>query len=170
MAQVAANHRKSVVLALLLAGVVATVAVLYARGASAAGRHQVVAKTARNAQLGKTILVTPTGRTLYSLSAERKGKFICTDTFCLSLWKPVVVQPGTTPTGVRGLALVTRPDHKRQVAYRGAPVYTFAQDRKPGDIKGNGFKDVGVWRPVTVGSGQSAPAPSAPASPSPYGY
>ena len=65
-----------------------------------------------------------------------------------------------TPAGVKGLSLVTRPDHTRQVSYKGAPLYTFTGDKRAGDTKGNGFKDVGVWRPVTV-SGTSA-APSQP--------
>jgi hypothetical protein len=51
------------------------------------------------------------------------------------------------------------------VAYKGGPLYTFAQDKKPGDMKGNGFKDVGTWRVVTV-SGTSTPAPA----PSSGGY
>ena len=56
---------------------------------------------------------------------------------------------------------------KRQVAFRGAPLYRFVQDTKPGQVKGNGFKDVGVWRPVTTGS---AKAPAAPAPRPSYGY
>jgi predicted lipoprotein with Yx(FWY)xxD motif len=56
---------------------------------------------------------------------------------------------------------------RRQVAFRGAPLYRFAEDTKPGQVKGNGFKDVGVWRPVTTGS---AKAPAAPAPSNSYGY
>ena len=48
----------------------------------------VVVKTAKNATLGKTILVGLNGHTLYDLSVERKGKFICTNKTCLSLWHP----------------------------------------------------------------------------------
>jgi hypothetical protein len=42
------------------------------------------------------------------------------------------------------------------------------QDTKPGQINGNGFKDVGVWRPVTTSGTSTAPASSNP-MPS-YGY
>ena len=52
-----------------------------------------------------------------------------------------------------GLATVKRPDHRLQVAYRGAPLYTFYLDRRRGDIMGNGFRDVGVWHPVAVTRG-----------------
>jgi predicted lipoprotein with Yx(FWY)xxD motif len=108
-----------------------------------------VVSTARNAQLHKTILVTRTGLTLYSLSVERHGKFICTGG-CLAFWKPLTVKQGQKPAGIPGLGTVRRPDKRIQVAYRGAPLYTFVQDHKRGDIKGNGIRDVGVWHPVAV--------------------
>lgn len=134
----------------LLALVAATAALaLVLAGSSSAASSRAVVKTAKNAALGKTILVNVRGMTLYDLSAEKNGRFICTDKTCLSLWHPLVVPKGTTPTGARFLATVRRPDGKLQVTYRGGPLYTFVQDRKPGDTKGNGFKDVGVWHPVS---------------------
>src|SRR5438034_9165257 len=77
---------------------------------SAAQASRLVVKTAKNATLHKTILVNLRGRSLYSLSAERNGRFICTDSYCRSLWTPLVVPRGTKPTGVRLLATVRRPD------------------------------------------------------------
>jgi len=108
-----------------------------------------VVSTARNAKLHKTVLVTRAGLTLYSLSVERQGKFICTGG-CLSFWKPLTVKKGQKPAGIGGLGTVRRPDKRIQVSYRGAPLYTFYLDRKRGDIMGNGFRDVGVWHPVAV--------------------
>ena len=108
-----------------------------------------VVSTARNAQLHKTILVTKAGLTLYSLSVERHGKFICTGG-CLSFWKPLTVKKGQKPAGIGGLGTVRRPDKRIQVSYHGAPLYTFYLDRKRGDIMGNGFRDVGVWHPAAV--------------------
>jgi predicted lipoprotein with Yx(FWY)xxD motif len=155
--------------AVIAAAVVATLLVTRSGNASSGTHVRAVVKTMRNQALGKTILVNRSGLTLYSLSAERHGRFICTTAFCLSLWKPLVVPRGTKPTGVGGLGVVKRPNGKRQVAYRGAPLYRFVQDTKPGQAKGNGFKDVGVWRPVTVGK-RTVPAPgSSPPQPS-YGY
>jgi predicted lipoprotein with Yx(FWY)xxD motif len=141
--------------------------VLAAAAAGATSREHVV-NTAKNAKLGKTILVTLGGRTLYSLSAERRGKFICVDRTCLSFWKPLVVGRGVTPTGVDGLATVKRPDGRRQVSFRGGPLYTFKGDKKPGDVKGNGFKDVGTWHVVVAGKSKSSAPP--PTSSSPYHY
>jgi predicted lipoprotein with Yx(FWY)xxD motif len=91
---------------------------------------------------------------------ERKGHFICTDMTCLSLWKPLTIAKGAVATGVAHLSVVGRPDGRRQVAYRGGPLYTFVQDRRPGDVKGNGFKDVGVWRAATVAGSPASPPPT----------
>jgi predicted lipoprotein with Yx(FWY)xxD motif len=44
-----------------------------------------VVKTASNSKLGGTILVDAQGLTLYRLSGEQNGKFICTSTTCLEL-------------------------------------------------------------------------------------
>jgi predicted lipoprotein with Yx(FWY)xxD motif len=107
--------------------------------------------TARNAKLHKTILVDRRGHTLYDLSAERHGRFICTNSFCLGFWTPLVVPAGKRPTGsVGSLSTIRRPDGKRQVTYKGRPLYTFNDDAKRGDAKGEGFRDVGVWHAVAV--------------------
>jgi predicted lipoprotein with Yx(FWY)xxD motif len=145
----------------------ALVAVFAAHSGTASSMSkQLVVKTANNPTLHQKVLVNRNGLTLYSLSVEQRGRFICTGS-CLSLWTPLVVPEGTTPTGARHLGTVRRPDGRAQVSYRGRPVYTFNQDRKPGDVKGNGFKDVGVWRPASPASSGSA----APPAPSPYpGY
>jgi predicted lipoprotein with Yx(FWY)xxD motif len=153
--------------ALAVAVAAAIVAAVLATNGSA--KTSAVVKTMHNASLGKTILVTRNGLTLYSLSAERHGRFICTTSACVALWKPLLVAKGVKPTGVSGLAIVMRPNGSRQVAFRGAPLYRFVQDTKAGQVKGNGFKDVGVWRPVTTTGTTTAPAKSNP-MPSSYGY
>jgi predicted lipoprotein with Yx(FWY)xxD motif len=122
------------------------------------GRSARVVSTAKNSSIGATVLVNLQGRTLYSLSVERKGKFICTDKTCLSFWHPLVVKAGVTPTGAKSLATVRRPDGRRQVTYRGGPLYTFSGDQRRSDAKGEGFKDVGVWHAATVGA--TAPPPA----------
>jgi len=144
--------------------VIGSIAALYAVRASGA-THVRVVMTATNSTLGKKILVNRKGMSLYSLSVERNGRFICTKT-CLSLWKPLTIAKGAVATGVAHLSVVKRPDGRRQVAYRGGPLYTFVEDKARGDVKGNGFKDVGVWRVATV----SAAAPSAPPPTTTSGY
>jgi predicted lipoprotein with Yx(FWY)xxD motif len=145
-------------LALALAAA-AAVSVVVVMSASATTTRPVV-KTMRNAQLDKTILVTRKGFTLYSLSAETHGRFICTNKACLSFWTPLVVARGVTPTGAAKLATVKRPDGRIQVTYKGLPLYTFNDDRKPGDVNGNGFKDVGTWHPASTNGAVKASPPS----------
>jgi predicted lipoprotein with Yx(FWY)xxD motif len=145
--------KRITILAALLAMAIAGTAL-----AAGTGRSVRVVSTAKNTSLGETVLVTMTGRTLYSLSVERKGKFICTSKSCLSFWHPLVVKAGVTPTGAKSLATVRRPDGRRQVTYKGGPLYTFSGDSHRSDAKGEGFKDVGVWHAATVGA--SAPPPA----------
>jgi len=146
-------------------------AAFYAVNANGAGRTRVV-MTAKNRALGKTILVNRQGLTLYSLSVERQGRFVCKNAACFSIWKPLVVAKGTKPTGVSGLGTVKRPDGRIQVSYHGGPLYRFVQDRKRGDIKGNGLKDVGIWHVVVVGraTGTTSTSTSTPTTTPTYTY
>ena len=117
----------------------------------------VVVKTASNAPLGATVLIDAQGMTLYSLSAEQGGKFICTSTACTQVWHPLIASGGTPSGSVGSLGTVKRPDGAVQVTYKGMPLYTFAGDR-PGEAKGQGLKDVGTWSAVTVSSQASSGA------------
>jgi predicted lipoprotein with Yx(FWY)xxD motif len=142
---------------------------------SAASGSAVVVKTANNAKLG-TVLVDGKGMTLYRLSGEHGGKLICTTTGCLKLWHPLVASGATMPSGgVASLGVIKRAGGVEQVAYKGEPLYTFAQDTGPGTANGQGFKDVGTWNAVTTKAASSS-APAAPASSSSsssgggYGY
>ncbi|MGZ4291342.1 MAG: COG4315 family predicted lipoprotein [Gaiellaceae bacterium] len=148
------HHRFSLFAALI---VVALAGAAVALGAFGSNGRQRVVTTAKNAQLGKTVLVTLKGRTLYTLSAERHGKFICANKTCLSFWTPLVVRAHITPTGASGLATVKRPDGRHQVTYKGGPLYTFTGDHARGDAKGEGFKDVGVWHAAAVSAGSTPP-------------
>jgi predicted lipoprotein with Yx(FWY)xxD motif len=133
-------------------------------------------KAAENSTLGKTVLVDSRGMTLYALSGERNGKFICTSAACVGVWHPVTVASGSSPSGVESLGTVKRPDGTEQVTYKGAPLYTFAQDKKAGDVKGQGFKDVGTWSAVGAGSTahggskSTSTAPSSSGGGGGYGY
>jgi predicted lipoprotein with Yx(FWY)xxD motif len=154
----------ALIAAALLIAFLATVSTVHA-----ATKAVVVVKTAKSTKLGKTILVGLNGHTLYHLSVEKNGKFICTDMSCLSFWHPLVVRKGVKPAGVSGLGTVKRPDGRRQVTYRGGPLYFFVQDKKRGDVNGEGFKDVGVWHAASPkGSATSAPPPTTTSGGYPY--
>jgi predicted lipoprotein with Yx(FWY)xxD motif len=129
-----------------------------------------VVKTAHNAKLGSTVLVNDKGLTLYALSVEKNGKFICTGS-CTSTWPPLTVPSGTKPTGASSLGTIMRPDGTTQVTYKGMPLYHFAMDTKPGDTGGQGFKDVGTWSAVkTSGAATTTPAPTSTGGAGGYGY
>jgi predicted lipoprotein with Yx(FWY)xxD motif len=118
-------------------------------------------KTASNSKLAATVLVDSQGMTLYHLSGEQNGKFICTSTACLQVWHPLTAPAGATPSGsVGSLSTVKRSDGSVQVTYKGAPLYTFAQDTQAGEANGQGLKDVGTWSAVTA----TTSAPATPAS------
>lgn len=117
-----------------------------------------------------TILVDSQGMTLYHLSGEQNGKFICTSTACLGVWHPLIAPSSGAPSGEIGsLGTVKRPEGTMQVTYKGTPLYTFTGDQQSGETKGQGIKDVGTWSVVTTSS-TSTPTTSTsstPATPAP---
>jgi predicted lipoprotein with Yx(FWY)xxD motif len=136
----------------------ALIALLAPTAAGASQSAKVVAKQAQNATLGKTVLTTTKGRTLYSLSAETKGRFICTGT-CLSTWHPLLVHAGVRPKGPVQLGTIERPEGKMQVTYKGLPLYSFDGDTKAGDANGEGIKDVGTWHAAATSKAVTQPQP-----------
>ncbi|MGO9753447.1 MAG: HAMP domain-containing protein [Solirubrobacteraceae bacterium] len=130
------------------------------RGATA------VVKTAYNSTLGATVLVDSQARTLYHLSGEQNGKWICTSVACLQAWHPLTEPKGTAlSASVGSLATIKRPRGTVQVTYKGAPLYTFVGDQKPGDVNGQGIMNVGVWTAVTTSAAASIkPTTSTPVS------
>jgi predicted lipoprotein with Yx(FWY)xxD motif len=122
----------------------------------------VLVKTASNA-LG-TILVDSQGMTLYHLSGEQNGKFICTSSACVGVWHPLIAPSNGAPSGVSSLGTVKRPEGTVQVTYQGTPLYTFTGDKQAGEAKGQGIKDVGTWSVVTTNS-NSAPGTTTSSTP-----
>jgi predicted lipoprotein with Yx(FWY)xxD motif len=106
--------------------------------------------TATNPTLGK-ILVDEQGRTLYVFDPDQGGTIQC-GAGCTTAWPPLLLQNGASlPTSgaLSGdLTTVTRPEGGQQVAYKGRPLYRFANDAQPGDAKGDGVGN--VWHAVKV--------------------
>ena len=118
-------------------------------------------KTASVSSLGASVLVDAQGLTLYHLSGEQNGKWICTSAACVKVWHPLAAPTGGAPSGsVGSLGSVKRPGGAVQVTFKGLPLYTFVGDTKPGEAKGQGIKDVGVWTAVTA-NGATASKPAA---------
>jgi predicted lipoprotein with Yx(FWY)xxD motif len=127
---------------------------------TSSGSPTAVVKTASNSTLG-TILVDSQGMTLYHLSGEQHGKFICTSSGCLGVWHPLTAPSSGAPSGeVSSLGVIRRPEGTIQVTYKGTPLYTFTGDQQPGETKGQGIKDVGTWSAVTTGSTGTPPSTS----------
>ncbi len=145
MPQSATSHRRRLLTrATLSIAAILAVAGLFSSLASAQTSKRVVSE-ANNPSLGHTVLIANNGLTLYSLSVEKSGKFICKGS-CLKDWHPLVVAAGVKPTGPVSLGTVKRPDNgMRQVTFDGKPLYTFDEDSKKGDAKGEGIEDVGTW-------------------------
>jgi predicted lipoprotein with Yx(FWY)xxD motif len=137
-----ARQTAALILAAILVVSAVAVPMALARGS------KTVAGEATAPSLHKTVLTNTKGLTLYTLSGEKNGKFICTGS-CLKSWPPLLVAAGTTPKGPVKLGTIKRPEGKTQVTFKGAPVYTFAGDSKKGEANGEGLRDVGVWHAVT---------------------
>lgn len=121
------------------------------------------------------VLIAPSGLTLYAFSAESASDIVCLST-CASIWPPLVVGNGATPTagtGVSGtIGTVTRPGGSHQVTYNGLLLYTYTGDSGPGQTEGQGIVEQygtvkGTWSAVTPNASISAASssPSTPASP-----
>lgn len=87
------------------------------------------------------MLVNTSGMTLYTfdMDAAGSGKSKCNGP-CAVLWPPAMAAADAKPEG--DLSPITREDGTRQWAYKGKPVYTYAPDKKAGDVTGDNFKDV----------------------------
>jgi predicted lipoprotein with Yx(FWY)xxD motif len=143
MSQQSTHHPRRLSIAIFALVVALVAAGLLGSLASARTTKRVV-KQANSPALGRTVLTANNGHTLYTLSAEKNGTFICKGS-CLATWIPLVVAKGVKPTGPVPLGTVKRPDGRRQVTFRGRPLYTFAPDTRKGQAGGEGFKDVGTW-------------------------
>jgi len=118
--------------------------------ATAAASGAVSIKTAK----GKpgTFLVDSSGRSLYLFEADKSSTSTCTGA-CAAAWPPVTTTGAPTAgTGVKASLLGTskRDDGKMEVTYNGHPLYYFANDSAPGDIKGQGVDAFGAeWYAVS---------------------
>lgn len=93
--------------------------------------------------LGK-VLVDAKGMTLYTFDKDTKGKSNCYGE-CAEYWPPATASASDKPTG--DLTIIKRDDGTLQWADDGKPLYTFKNDTKPGDVKGD--KKNNVWHVVT---------------------
>jgi predicted lipoprotein with Yx(FWY)xxD motif len=125
-----------------------------AAGAPAAASTTTVATAGvhvTDSKLGP-ILVDGHGRTLYGFTKDADGKPTCSGG-CLNAWPPLIVEAGTLPAGLDPavFSLVTGTEGQQQLKAGAWPLYLYAGDTTPGDVKGQGSG--GVWF-VVDGHGQ----------------
>lgn len=97
------------------------------------------------AMVGKSakgkVLTDAKGMTLYTFAKDKGGKSACNGK-CAVNWPPLMAASGEK--GGAGYSVIKRNDGKMQWAYKGKPLYTWKNDKKPGDITGDGFLN-GAW-------------------------
>ncbi|MGO4711082.1 hypothetical protein [Bradyrhizobium sp. 2TAF24] len=96
------------------------------------------AKTADTAK-GKA-LVDAKGMTLYVFDKDAAGKSNCNGA-CTQNWPPLAAAADAKASG--DWSVVARGDGSQMWAYKGRPLYTWKDDKAPGDTTGDGFN--GVW-------------------------
>ena len=90
----------------------------------------------------RAYLTGDNGLTLYTFKPDSANTSTCTGG-CAQAWPPFTIGADDTLEGGDGVggALTTfaRTDGTLQVAYNGAPLYSFANDTSPGDTNGQGI-------------------------------
>jgi predicted lipoprotein with Yx(FWY)xxD motif len=99
-----------------------------------------------NPELG-AILVNDLGLTLYDFHKDKGGKSACYGA-CAATWPPMITSAAGQISGVSGkqaakLGKTTRKDGTLQVTYAGHPLYTYADDKEPGEANGQNIDSFG---------------------------
>jgi len=94
------------------------------------------------------MLVGSNNMTLYTFAKDPagSGKSVCNGP-CATNWPPLIVDGSPTVSG--DYSVITRDDGKKQLAFKGMPLYYWSKDTKPGDKTGDGFLN-GAWHIVKM--------------------
>lgn len=88
---------------------------------------------------GHKIYTDAHGMTLYTYDKDGKGVSNCTGT-CASAWHPLKASATSKTEG--DWTVIKRKDGSHMWAYGGKPLYTYAKDKKAGDMNGEGVGSV----------------------------
>ena len=83
-------------------------------------------------------LVDINGMTLYVFDRDGKDKSNCNGQ-CAVTWLPLIADTDAQADG--RFSFISRDDGRKQWAYNGKPLYTFAKDKNPGDATGDGVSN-----------------------------
>ncbi len=92
-----------------------------------------------------SILVDGSGMTLYSYALDKPDESTCTGG-CSQTWPPLLTEGHPVAgSGVDAslLSAGSRPDGSMIVTYNHIPLYNYSQDKKAGDVNGQGV--AGIW-------------------------
>jgi predicted lipoprotein with Yx(FWY)xxD motif len=101
------------------------------------------ALAAEPAMMKGGMMVDHKGMTVYTFDKDAGGKSMCNGD-CAKNWPPMMAPAGAKAEGK--WTVIKRDDGMMQYAYDGKPLYTFMKDEKPGEMKGDGMKE--VWHVV----------------------
>jgi predicted lipoprotein with Yx(FWY)xxD motif len=127
------------------------------KAASTGGGSGTVA-VAMSPELGKKIIVDEKGLTLYDFHKDKGTDSACYGA-CAKAWPPLTTsgEPRATGGAEAGkLGTTKRSDGTLQVTYAGHPLYTFVEDSKPGEAKGNDTSAFGAQWYALSPSGEEA--------------
>ena len=98
------------------------------------------------------------GRTLYIFTADRRNTNTCTSEGCRGNWPVFTDAMASVPSTLDKTLFgsIDAGNNRRQVTYKGWPLYYFAQDANRGENKGVSVPRPGVW-PVATRNAPDAP-------------
>jgi predicted lipoprotein with Yx(FWY)xxD motif len=149
-----------------LAKLILSLAVLTTAAMAAEQMGEYSVNLAVNNTLG-TYLVNQTGFMLYHFTQDVPGNSTsnCYGK-CAGIWPPFYVENLTVAKGLNAtdFKAFNRTDGKKQIAYKGWPLYFYFKDTDPKDIYGQGFNK--VWFVVNLSTpNNKQPIPQTPPSP-----
>ena len=112
--------------------------------ASGAALAQMAPAKSGDSAKGK-VLTDTKGMTLYTFDKDAGGKSACNGP-CATNWPPLMAAADAKPAA--DYTVIARDDGGKQWAYKGKPLYTWKNDKKAGDVTGDGFAN-NTWHIAT---------------------
>lgn len=100
-----------------------------------------IASLAEPPKVSNGAIVDDEGMTLYTFDKDTTPNQSACAGACTTLWPAALADSYDKSAG--DWQLMKAAGGKQQWTYKGRPLYRFAQDKRPGDKGGDGFK--GVW-------------------------
>ncbi|HXH30800.1 MAG TPA: hypothetical protein VNJ01_08295 [Bacteriovoracaceae bacterium] len=93
---------------------------------------------------GRKVLAAKSGMTLYTFDNDTTGASTCFGG-CLAVWPVIATVKNSLPAP---FSIHLRANGQKQISLENRPLYFYAPDKKPGDVKGDGVG--GIWHLVEI--------------------